>query len=195
MSVINHLKNRILWQAGLQSEDRSLSFDAVYQQYHNYVRQTLFWMLNYSQAKESVDDLVQEVFLKIWISLTKFKGQSNIKTWVYRIAINTALDYLRAQKVYLNSTQSIETSEYLKVLDPKDSAESTLATQMLIHKAISGLSEKQRTVFVLFYKQEMSVSEISEVLGISEGTVKSRLHTGRSLFTQALEKLGVSYER
>lgn len=155
-------------------------FRRIYTETEAYVRKSLYWMLN----RETVDDVVQEVYVKVWSSLEKFRGQSSIKTWVYRIAVNCAYDHLRKEKKFASD----------ELVDPPDEVvnlEDGRIQQQLLKKAIARLSAKQRVVFVLFYVQGLSIEEVASVEGLSEGTVKSRLFSAREFLTRELKKYGV----
>lgn len=178
MKYFNILKNNA---QVVGSTDYLKNFEELYVKYNSYVRKTIFWMA----PQSAVDDLVQEVFIKIWNNINKFRERSQLKTWIYRITINTTIDFLRKNKNLAEiDNDAIGSSSF----------EADAAVREIIRNGILKLSEIHRTVFVLFYKEELLISEISEVLDISEGTVKSRLHTARSEFIQYLQKNGVSYE-
>ncbi len=136
----------------------------------------LYWhvrrmVLNHDDA----DDIMQNVFLKAWTHLDDFKQDSKISTWLYRIAVNESLDYLRRQK----KQQVVSTDA------PEQSVAQTLIadryfdgdeTAALLNEAITQLPEVQRTVFNLRYYDEMKYSEISKMLHISEGSLKASYH-------------------
>ena len=75
-------------------EERAALFKALYQEHNQYVRKTLFWIV----GEEFVDDAVQETFINIWKKIDQFQGQSQIKTWIYRVAVNSGLSILRRNK-------------------------------------------------------------------------------------------------
>lgn len=156
--------------------------ESIYAEYNSFVRRSLFWMV----GPDALDDLVQECFVKVWQNLSRFSGQSSIKTWIYRIAMNTAIDHLRKQKRhwFLKTQQ-----ETVSVVPAND-----LELPQLIEKGIQQLPLKLRSAFVLFYKMELSVQEVGEALGLPEGTVKSRLFKSRQTFVRYLQESGVHYE-
>lgn len=155
-------------------------FQNIYKENHLFVRKSLHWVL----GRDSVDEIVQEVFLKVWKAWPKFKRQSSVKTWVYRITMNCAYDYLKKE-----ARQSKK--EPVPSPDTAPSSESQLAIENLVRDAISRLSKKQRDVFVLYYFQGFPVEKVGKILEISEGTVKSRLHHGRKIVETCLIKHGV----
>ena len=125
-------------------------------------------------------------FLKIWKSLDSFQGKSSLSTWLYRIAINEALDFLRHQR------QSAMSS----VDDNKKVANQLMADDYFdgdrmhawLQEAVAQLPEVQRTVFVMKYFDEMKYSEISEVLGTSQGALKASYHLAVKKITEYLKR-------
>lgn len=136
----------------------------------------LYWhvrrmVLNHDDA----DDIMQNVFLKAWTHLDDFKQDSKISTWLYRIAVNESLDYLRRQKKQqVVSTDALEQSVAQTLMADRyfDGDE----TAALLNEAITQLPEVQRTVFNLRYYDEMKYSEISKMLHTSEGSLKASYH-------------------
>ena len=123
---------------------------------------------------EDADDLVQNVFLKAWNGLDSFKQQSKLSTWLYRIAINEALDFLRKQKnaLALQSPADPTLTQELLADDYFDGDE----TQARFQEAIASLPDVQRTVFNLRYFDEMKYEEISVILSTSVGALKASYH-------------------
>lgn len=165
-----------------RSETLRDRFPTLYHQYHRQVRAVVF---NICGGRD-LDDLVQEVFVRVWKGLEKFQQRSQLKTWIYRIAINTAFDHCRKQK---KLKQEIELTHDIPVEDTK---EARLAYQELVQKGLAELPEKHRVVLTLAVMEEMPLKDIAGVLKTSEGTVKSRLHYARKTMMHFLEKNGVS---
>ena len=161
-------------------------FEQIYQDNRDYVRRTLFWLIH-RDAKDSIDDLVQEVFVKVWRSLSKFEGKSSVKTWIYRITVNTAYDYMKGEK-------NMAVSAMIDPPPENRTVDHDLFIKDVIHRGIQILNPKQRIVFVLHYKEALSLDEISESLSLPKGTVKSRLFNAREQFGDFLRRNGVSYE-
>jgi RNA polymerase sigma-70 factor (ECF subfamily) len=141
------------------------------------------------------DDVVQEVFLKVFRNIGMFRGDSSLKTWVYRIAVNEARNHRRwfsrhrRQEVGLDA-ESGETGAYQDYLpDPGPSPfEAALdhETQALIEDALSQVNPKFRVALVLREMEGLSYEEISEILDVSLGTVKSRILRGRDALKKQL---------
>lgn len=136
----------------------------------------LYWHLRRMvSSHEDADDLLQEVFLKVWTALPSFRGDSSVSTWVWRIATNEALNFLRREKVRaaLRFT-SIDAELERKVLaDPYFNG--TQAERNL-SRAVVRLPEKQRQVFIMRYWDDLSYEEISAITGTSVGALKASYH-------------------
>jgi len=143
-------------------------------------------------------DTVQEVFLKVFRSVKEFQGESSLKTWIYRITVNTAANqnrWWRRHKEQEFSLDGQEGSEGEKVFLPVDRAlnpfDSLLSqeTQKMVRSALDRLPQCSRTVLVLREMEELSYEEIAEILHISLGTVKSRLARARLALKCELESM------
>ena len=122
------------------------------------------------------------MFLKAWNSLGDFQNKSKFSTWLYRIAINESLDFIRKQKL----TASISADEDLSVANKlmADEYFDGDETQALLQEAISRLPDVQRMVFNLRYYDEMKYSEISNLLNTSEGALKASYHLAVKKITE-----------
>jgi RNA polymerase sigma-70 factor, ECF subfamily len=128
---------------------------------------------------EDVNDILQDVFVRAWRGLPNFRGDAQFSTWLYRIAVNTALKH-RAR--YKGERENISTDDMLTEL-PQESDKDDPYVQTArkeqeqsIRQAVSRLPEKQRVVVVLHYFEGYSCEEISQMVDCSVGTVWSRLH-------------------
>jgi len=167
------LKNEFQLVAGLKDKaTQDQAFDILLNQY----KEPLYWhirkiVLNHDDA----DDVLQNTFVKIFKGIKKFKGDSKLYTWMYRIATNESLNFLKLKtKKYFNSSE-----EMMKTLvnnlkeDPYfDGDELQIKLQILISK----LPEKQKLVFQMKYEQNMKFKDISEILGTSVGALKASYH-------------------
>jgi RNA polymerase sigma-70 factor (ECF subfamily) len=138
----------------------------------------------------AVDDLVQDVFVKILSKMGKFRGEASLKTWIYRLAVNHIIDVNRRHKWW--RWLGMETVESHPSEDNPGRDIEHDETSRLLRTALDGLSERHRSVIVLHYFESLPVGEIAAVLGITPGTVKSRLHYARNRLAQELEKNGVT---
>jgi RNA polymerase sigma-70 factor (ECF subfamily) len=124
---------------------------------------------------EDADDIVQNTFIKAWNAVETFRGESSLFTWLYRIATNESISFLKQQKTkYLFSLSSYESilANTLKSDTNFDGDEASLKLQTAILK----LPEKQRLVFNMKYFDDLSYEEISEILNTSEGALKASFH-------------------
>ena len=126
-------------------------------------------------SHEDTDDLLQEIFVKVWTALPTFRGDAQLFTWLYRIATNETLNFLNKQKVRAAlSFESLSDAIERKVDD--DPYFNGNEAQKLLSKAIQKLPQKQKTVFCLRYYQELPYEAISEITGSSVGALKASYH-------------------
>ena len=171
-------------EAVVSADDRLSTFQSIYEEHGGYVRKTVYWLVH----DDAVDDVVQDVFIRVWRNIDRFRNESSLRTWMYRICVNAAHEHFR---------RSPRVAEETKIHEPELPAhdEDALSMHEVIRKAILRLPAKQKSVFVLFYKQELSLEEIAESLGIPLGTAKSRLFNARNAFIEHLKRNGVDYEK
>ena len=149
--------------------------------------QSLYWKIrSIVLTHEDTDDVLQNTFLKAWKSLPTFQGKAKLSTWLYRIAINESLDFLRRQKTATLSSADADLSVANRLMadDYFDGDKS----QALLQEAIATLPDVQRTVFTLRYYDEMKYSEISEILGTSEGSLKASYHIAVQKITDYVKR-------
>ena len=156
-------------------------FREIYRRFASMVRAVGFRMA----GADGIDDLVQESFLRIWRGLEKYDGRSSMKTWIYRIAVNTAIDHMRKRG---RNPLRLVTEDTAALQAPKDSS---LATRDLIEKAFAALTDDYRVVLVLSTFEGLPIKEIAEVVDAPEGTVKSRIKRARDQVRKFLEDHGV----
>ncbi|MFP3916077.1 MAG: RNA polymerase sigma factor [Actinomycetota bacterium] len=139
--------------------------------------------LRIMRRREAALDATQDTFLTVFRKADQFRGDSRFTTWLYRVAVNTCYDQLRRAK-RRRSDPLPETH------DPPDSgADDRMAAVELrpgLTAALSHLKEEYRSAIVLADVEGLGLSEVAEILGIAEGTVKSRLHRGRSQLAEIL---------
>ncbi|MES2629299.1 MAG: RNA polymerase sigma factor [Bacteroidota bacterium] len=124
---------------------------------------------------DDANDVVQEVFLKIWHSLPKFRGDSKFTTWLYRICTNESIDHLKRQrKSIFTSIENVQQSLAARIDD--DVLYDGDEIRKKLDKAVLGLPNKQRIIFTLKYFEEKKFSEISAITGTTEGALKASYH-------------------
>ena len=136
----------------------------------------LYWHVRrFVLSHEDTDDLLQDIFLKIWTALPSFRGEAQLYTWVYRIATNETLNFLRRQKVRA-ALQFRRLDDVMEERIDADPYFNGSAAERALSKAIARLPEKQRSVFIMRYYEDMSYEEIAAVTGTSVGALKASLH-------------------
>ncbi|MDD5862402.1 MAG: sigma-70 family RNA polymerase sigma factor [Prevotella sp.] len=134
---------------------------------------------------DDANDVLQNTLIKCWTHRDEFQGKSNIKTWLTRIAINEALDFLRKKKREQNfCSESDEGISNQLSSDPYFDGDHTLT---LLQEALATLPDVQRTVFTLRYYDEMKYAQMSEVLKTSEGALKASYHLAVKKITEYLK--------
>ena len=147
-------------------------FDEIVKDYSERV----YWHVRrFVNSHEDADDLVQDIFLKIWTALPSFRGEAQLFTWVYRIATNETLNWLRREKVRAALRFSSVDAEMERRIDDDPYFDGDAAERAL-SKAVARLPEKQRQVFILRYYEEMPYEQMSEVLDTSVGALKASYH-------------------
>ena len=135
---------------------------------------------------EDANDVLQNAFLKIWNNLDTFQGKSALSTWLYRIAINEALDFVRRQKNVNSATVSTEDEPGVAARLMGDDYFDGDEAQARLQEAVARLPEVQRTGFTLKYFDELKYSEISKILDTSEGALKASYHLAVKKITEYL---------
>jgi len=158
------------------------AFDKIMVYYRERLYGVIYNMtLNHSDAA----DLTQDTFVKAFRSISKFKRKSSFFTWIYRIGVNLTLTFLKRKRTrkffsfdqFFGETSS-SSSEFHFASKENNSVKNTLLNELheKLNEALSKLSDKHRTIIVLFEIDGLSHKEISEIMKCTEGTVRSRLH-------------------
>ena len=148
----------------------------------------LYWHVRrFLCSHEDTDDLLQDIFVKIWSALPSFRGDSQLYTWLYRIATNETLNFLNKQKVR-SALQFESLSSKLEEKIDEDPWFNGDSMQRLLMKAIQKLPEKQRLVFTMRWFEELSYEDISEILGTSVGALKASYHFATEKLKTFLKK-------
>jgi len=160
------------------------AFEELAERYHGKIYGLTY---NMTSNREDAEDLTQEVFVKAFEALPRFKGKSSFYTWVYRIAVNKTINYRkkrnRKRTLSLDQfDQDIKTDDVYHDLTTKGSPLRNISLSELqekLNEALQHLSEKHRTVVVMHDMQGIPHEEIAKVVGASVGTVRSRLFYAR----------------
>ena len=169
-------------------EELEQVFNGIVKQYS----ERLYWHVRRMVGShEDADDLLQDIFLKIWTALPSFRGEAQLYTWVWRIATNETLNYLRKEKV----------RALLHFASPDDIAVQKVQADPFFNgteaeretaKAIARLPEKQRQVFIMRWWDELSYEEISAITGTSMGALKASYHIAQEKIKLNLSDTSVS---
>lgn len=151
---------------------RNEAFNLLLKKY----QQKIYWHVRRMVIDhDDADDLVQEIFVKVWKNLLGFRNDAQLYTWMYRIATNECITFLNRKKLKNNVSFDDVAYELSESLTESAYFDGDKA-QRKLQQAILTLPEKQRLVFNLKYFDEMKYEEMSEVLGTSVGALKSSFH-------------------
>lgn len=162
----------------LQSTDEQ--FKSIYNTYHSKVYRLC---LGYTGDSAEASDLAQEVFIRVWENLAGFRGDAQVSTWIYRIAVNTCLLNLRKTKKELQ----VSLDGNIKIAEEVNEKESQIR---ILHKCISQLEEADRLIITLML-EEIPYREIAEITSVSEGNLRVKIHR----IKQQLSELYAKHER
>lgn len=155
---------------------------------------TKVFSLAYGLTRDRVeaDDLAQEIFIKAYFVLPKFKFRSEFGTWLYRVAINHIKDYLRKSKSLRRNVPLEKIPEIMMTADNRkpDEEKEDMKRRLLVRRALEQLPEKYRVILMLRDIQGLPYEEISQVLRLSPGTVDSRLFRARKRLIALIKKGG-----
>jgi RNA polymerase sigma-70 factor, ECF subfamily len=157
---------------------QAYDFELIVEEYQQRAFRLVCAILGPGRADYEADDVLQDVFLKVYENLSQFRGESALGTWIYSVARNKALDRRRLAR---------NRWEHVEMTPERASAESDVQRQLEMAEAIERLPETYRTILHLYYWQQASLAEISEVTGIKEGTIKSYLARARQNLEAILE--------
>ena len=132
----------------------------------------------YTGDKDSANDLMQETFIKVWQHLDGFRNQAQLSTWIYRIAVNTCLSYLRTAKRKATDELNDHIIENYSE-EPSEKNEQVA----LLYKSISQLEENERLLITMVL-DEVPYPEIAEIAGISEGNLRVKIHRIKQKLTE-----------
>lgn len=165
----------------------ALSFRQLYRRYQQRVRSTLYQLC----GKDMLDDLVQEVFLRVWKGLPSLRQPAHFSTWLYRISWNVATDRRRQF-----AKQALSDRDYSSLLQTLARPQETLDLmqlhyQDLVQRGLQSLSLEHRAVLVLHDLEDLPQKEVAHILKLPLGTIKSRLFYARQELRKFLQQEGV----
>lgn len=153
-------------------ESRNYGFNLLVRKY----QERIYWLVRKMVIDhDDADDLVQEIFIKVWQHLDQYRSDSKLFTWIYRIAVNECLGFLRKKKKrFLLPIVNVE-NELSKKIDDSSQMDGD-EIQLKLQKALLTLPEKQRLVFNMKYYDELKYEEMAEILGGTTGSLKASYH-------------------
>jgi len=173
MSALSELDDRGLLAAFRIDTTKERAFSELIRRY----QERLYWhvrrmVINHDDA----NDVLQNVFVKVWKNLAEFREEANLYTWLYRIATNETLTWLEQQKRRASLSLSDEEDNGLANKLKSEQDYDANKIEWKLQQAIQSLPEKQRIVFNLRYYDEMPYEKMSDILGTSEGALKASYH-------------------
>lgn len=149
-------------------------FEVIFKELVSKYSEQLYWHVRgmISSGHEDADDLLQDIYIKVWQALPSFRGESGYFTWLWRIATNEALMYLRKKKVRSALRFQPLDAKAERIID-SDPWFNGSALERELSKAIAALPDKQRSVFIMRYYQDLSYEDISKITGTSVGALKA----------------------
>ena len=139
--------------------------------------------------REEAEEVSQDTFIKVYKALPKFKGDSKLSTWVYKVAYNTCLDRIKKNKRRFNEVGIDSFKDFqLKTIDNAFDAMEIAEQQQTIQDCLQQLASKDSFLLSLFYFEELSLEEISKVVNMEANTVKVNIHRARKRLTNILKQ-------
>lgn len=164
-----------------------------------YIKVVYRFVYKYARNREDAEDITQEIFVKVWKNLNKFNHNKKFRPWLYEIAKNTSLDFLKKKKAIPFSHLNLEANDNFERLD--DIGENTVKSpaimveQSLLANKLSAiikiLSPKYTEIISLYHEQELNFREIAEIKEESINTVKSRYRRALSLVKKIISEAGI----
>lgn len=169
------------------AEGNSMACSAIYYQHKDKIFNTILYLVH---NIEDAEDVLQETFAEVFKSLSNFQGKSSLQTWIYRIAVNKTIEFIRKKKAKkrwgLLSFSDVEIVDDISMhpgtrLDKREEAAQ-------LYKAINKLKENQRIAFTLFFIEDFSQKEIAEIMDISLSNVESLVYRAKQFLKKELAK-------
>lgn len=179
--------------ARLQKRDEA-AFEELIRQYEKKVYTLCFRMCGNS---EDAEEAAQDAFLALWRGIDRFRQESTLSTWIYRLATNACIDTLRRRKKQSGSVSLDDEELFVDAVDTSPQPQETVEhreAQKLLQEGLFALPEEYRKVLILREIEGLSYTEIAESASIELGTVKSRISRGRSLLRNFLSGNGNFFE-
>jgi RNA polymerase sigma-70 factor (ECF subfamily) len=164
----------------------SQAFEFLVARHQDSVARYIWRMVPSSEDRE---EICQDVFVKVYFNLNKFRFDSKFSTWLYKISFRTALSFLRKKKLPMSSIGDELVEEFASEDKALESVSDETRVRLIIDREVSKLKLDERSIVTLFYLQEVGIDEIAEIVEKPAGTVKSILHRVRQKLKSQLKEL------
>ena len=172
----------------VRDQDHS-AFRELVERHQTQVHSTVLGIL---RNREDADDIAQQVFIKVYGSMARFDGRGSLFGWIYRIAVNECLDFLRKRRVRL--AHEATPPEHETAVSPQRPIDRRLADRDYLEKLLANIPEQDRLLLMLKEVEGRSINELAEITGLKEGTIKIRLFRARRRLVEAARQMPVSRE-
>ncbi|MEM6319513.1 MAG: RNA polymerase sigma factor, partial [Bacteroidota bacterium] len=170
-------------QAIADRKERALA--ALYDLYAEKVYNTA---LSYTKKVADAEEITQDVFVKIYQNATSFQGKSSVSTWIYRIAVNISLNYLKKKNRFTFFKQNLNDAPTTNFVHPGVLLENK-ENAATLYQVMDGLPDNQKTAFILSYIEELPRQEVADIMETSLKAVESLLQRAKKNMRIALEKI------
>ncbi|MFH1284309.1 MAG: sigma-70 family RNA polymerase sigma factor [Candidatus Peregrinibacteria bacterium] len=189
-SDFNERKDEIESLVGKVQEGDHDAFSVLYDIFINHIYRYVYYRVKSGDA----EDLTETVFLKVWENINKYKPQKrSFSAWVFRIAHNLVVDYYRASKDRDFDELKIDIPDYKREHSPINNTEKSI-DQDILRQAIGKLKKAYREIVVYKFVNELTNSEISEILNKSEGSVRILQYRALKALRRELDDMGAHYD-
>lgn len=167
------MEDSIIIEKFANEKTRNEAFNLLLKKY----QQRIYWHVRRLVVDhDDADDLVQDIFVKVWRNLENFRADAQLYTWLYRIATNECITFLNKKKQHQNISLDDDSSTFLAETLTTSPYFNGNQAELKLQQALLTLPEKQRLVFNMKYFEDLKYDEISEVLGTSVGALKASYH-------------------
>lgn len=188
-SDLSGRKDEIEALVKLVKKDDHDAFSKLYDVFIDNIYRYVYYRVNSADA----EDLVGTVFLKVWENIRKYKaGKKSFSAWIFRIAHNLVVDYYRTSKDRNFDELKIDIASYEREHNPIKTVEKGF-DQAILKKALGRLKERYREIIIYKFINELSNSEIAEILNKSEGSLRILQHRALKALRQVFEEMGIDY--
>lgn len=172
----------------MKSKEHAIyDFEQVVRQHHKQVFRTA---MGFVHSRQDAEDITQDVFLSVYKNRERFRGESEVATWLYRITVNTSLNYLEKKKRRRFFTFG-QDREFTGLADTTDNPQQIMEhseSDAIIRQAIDSLPDKQKTAFILSRYDDLSQKQVAQIMQTTEGAVEQLLQRANANLRKKLSK-------